>query len=98
MAKKNETLVSVIALAVGAWLLGNKQNEEKIGKVASAIVYAANDPLLSDFDFSRGFYELSYSDISLLEKLRRKYKYSGNNSYGRSPVQQFYYRLQEHFR
>lgn len=34
MAKKNETLVSVIALAVGAWLLGNrmKKTNESIGR------------------------------------------------------------------
>lgn len=39
MAKKNETLVSVIALAVGAWLLGNRMKKTDGGIGATKYDY-----------------------------------------------------------
>lgn len=49
---------------------------------------------MTNFDLLNDFYELIYSEMSELDDIRRKYKYSGKNSLGREPVRQFLYKLQ----
>ena len=46
-------------------------------------------------DLEKDFFQLSGSEITKVDEIRRAFKYSGKNYLGRSRVRQFYYAAQK---
>ena len=66
MVKKNETIVSVIALAVGAFLLGRVMRRNKVGTDALS---GAND------NFKQSYQKAGSAEMQSISYLGRKAKY-----------------------
>jgi hypothetical protein len=101
MAKKKDNTLLYAGIAAAAILLLKKKDTGMAGvgaSISNLVKRAYWDARGQRFDYTKNFYELRYSDIAELDKLRREYKYSGRNSLGREPVRQFYYQLQEYDR
>jgi hypothetical protein len=45
-------------------------------------------------DLNKDFFQLSFSEISTLDDIRKSFKYSGKNNLGRSCCRQFWYSAQ----
>lgn len=100
MAKKKDNTLLYAGIAAAAILLLKKKDTgiTGVGAISNLVKRAYWDARGQRFNYNKDFYELRYSDIAELDKLRREYKYSGRNSFGREPVRQFYYQLQEYDR
>ncbi len=100
MAKKKDNTLLYAGIAAAALLLFKKRDSGMagVGAISNLVKQAYWDARGQRFDYTKDFYELRYSDIAELDKLRREYKYSGRNSLAREPVRQFYYQLQEYDR
>ena len=46
-------------------------------------------------DLEKNYFELSETDLTIVEKVRKSFRYSGNNYLGRSKTRQFYYAAQK---
>lgn len=46
-------------------------------------------------DLEKDFFQLSGSEITKIDEIRRAFRYSGKNNLGRSRVRQFYYAAQK---
>lgn len=46
-------------------------------------------------DLNADYFELTDNEISIVDKFRRKFRYNGRNSLGRSATRQFYYAAQK---
>ena len=47
-----------------------------------------------NIDLNKDFFELTHREVSIIDELRKVFKFSGRNNLGREPVRQFYYAAQ----